>query len=204
MVAEQLEARGINDQRVLGAMNAVARHRFVPSRFSDESYQDRPLPIGHGQTISQPYMVAYMTEVLGLTKSDRVLEVGTGSGYQAAVLSRLAGEVYTVEIVESLGIEARERLEDLGYDNIFVRLGDGYEGWPEAAPFDAIIVTCAPSHVPEPLKDQLREGGRMVIPVGRRYAQELVYLIKRDGELVQEKVFPVLFVPMVDSTGHMY
>lgn len=204
MVSGQLEQRGIADPRVLAAMTAVERHRFVPPDYRDRAYGDHPLPIGHGQTISQPYMVAYMTEVLGIRPDDRVLEIGTGSGYQAAVLAEICDSVYTIEIVPELGRRAAALLDSLGYGNVAVRIGDGYRGWPERAPFDAIIVTAAPSHVPDPLRAQLTEGGRMVIPVGDRGSQELVYLVKDQGELVERAVFPVRFVPLVDSGGIRY
>ena len=199
MVRQQLKAPGrdIRDQRVLEAMRTVPRHEFVPGNVRAQAYQDTPLPIGHGQTISQPFIVAYMTELLDPDPGERVLEVGTGSGYQAAILSRLVGEVYTIEIVEPLGERAREALAAAGCANVHVRLGDGYRGWPEAAPFDSIIVTCAPDHVPQPLVDQLKEGGRLVIPVGDdRDVQKLVVLRKTGGKVQRESVLPVRFVPM--------
>jgi protein-L-isoaspartate(D-aspartate) O-methyltransferase len=195
MVREQIEARGIHDPRILAAMRWVPRHLFVPSAVAAEAYGDHPLPIGHGQTISQPYIVAFMTDALGLKGGERVLEVGTGSGYQAAVLARLAAEVYTIEIVEPLGVEARDRLAHLGYRGVEVRIGDGYQGWPEAAPFDAIIVTAAAPRVPEPLKDQLKDGGRLVIPVGDE-TQELMVLVRRGGAFDERRMLPVRFVPM--------
>ena len=195
MVAHQIAARGVADARVLAAMRAVPRHLFVPAGSEDEAYDDRPVPIGHGQTISQPYIVAFMTELAEVKPTHRVLEIGTGSGYQAAVLSRLAASVYTIEIVEPLGKAAEARLKELGYANVFVRIGDGYLGWPEKAPFDGIIVTCAPDKIPQPLIDQLAEGGRMVIPVGTRL-QELVLVEKKEGKITQKNVAPVLFVPM--------
>ena len=196
MVERQLRARGIRDERVLAAMERVPRHELVPATLRREAYRDYPLPIGEGQTISQPYIVAFMTEALRPAPTDRVLEIGTGSGYQAAVLAELVAEVYTIEIVEPLGLRAREDLARLGYRNVRVRIGDGYAGWPEHAPFDAIIVTCAPGAVPRPLVDQLREGGRMIIPVGDQRAQELYLLEKREGRIVQRAVLPVRFVPM--------
>ena len=197
MVAEQIERRGVKDPRVLEAMRKVPRHEFVPEAERDEAYDDRPLPIGHGQTISQPYIVALMTESLGLKGTEKVLEVGTGSGYQAAVLSGLAKAVFTIEIVEPLGKQAAEVLQRLGYKNVSVRVGDGYRGWREEAPFDAIIVTCAPDAVPEPLVHQLAEGGRMIIPVGPEgKAQQLVLLKKKHGKLHQQEILPVRFVPM--------
>ena len=199
MVERQLAAvgRDIRDPRVLEAMRKVPRHKFVPERLRGLAYGDTPLSIGHGQTISQPYIVAFMTEKLEPAPTDRVLEIGTGSGYQAAVLAELVKEVYTIEIVEPLANQAREVLENLGYKNVHVRVGDGYRGWPEKAPFDAIIVTCAPDAIPKPLVEQLKDGGRMIIPVGRRgRLQDLVLLEKREGRIRQRKVLPVQFVPM--------
>jgi len=182
---------------VLEALRKVPRHLFVPQQFESQAYADEPLPIGHGQSISQPYVVAFMSKELELKPEDKVLEIGTGSGYQAAVLAELAKEVYSIEIVEPLAREARERLERLGYTNVRVRVGDGYRGWPEAAPFDAIIVTAAPDHVPPVLLDQLREGGRMVLPLGRGYEQDLVKVRRTGKGLQQEVLLPVRFVPMV-------
>ncbi|HSE92174.1 MAG TPA: protein-L-isoaspartate(D-aspartate) O-methyltransferase [Methylomirabilota bacterium] len=201
MVEDQLRApgRSITDRRVLEAFAAVPRHEFVPEASRADAYADRPLPIGHGQTISQPFIVAFMTERLDLKPTDRVLEVGTGSGYQAAILSVLVSEVYTIEIVEPLARRAAADLKRLGYENVKVRIGDGYKGWPEAAAFDAIIVTCAPDHVPRPLVDQLKDGGRMVIPVGSRDDQKLYLLEKRGQELRRRAVLPVRFVPMTGS-----
>jgi protein-L-isoaspartate(D-aspartate) O-methyltransferase len=198
MVAWQLKGpgRGITNVRVLEAMLAVPRHEFVPAELRDLAYEDHPLPIGHGQTISQPFIVAFMTQSLEPKPADRVLEIGTGSGYQAAVLARLVKEVYTIEIVEPLARRAEADLKRLAFTNVFVRAGDGYLGWPEAAPFDAIIVTCAPAQVPEPLVSQLKEGGRMVIPVGTDGSQSLYLLEKRRGEVKQTAVLPVRFVPM--------
>ena len=167
-----------------------------PSASAADAYADYPLPIGQGQTISQPYIVAFMTEQLEPKPTDRVLEIGTGSGYQAAVLAEMVAEVYTIEIIEELAQRAAADLKRLGYTNVNVRAGDGYQGWAEAAPFDAIIVTCAPEHVPQPLIDQLKEGGRMIIPIGRAWNQELVLLRKRGGKLEQHAVLPVSFVPM--------
>ncbi len=197
MVREQIEARGVDNTRVLEALRKVPRHLFVPQQFESQAYADEPLPIGHGQTISQPYVVAFMSKELELKPEDKVLEIGTGSGYQAAVLAQLAKEVYSIEIVEPLAREARERLERLGYTNVRVRVGDGYRGWPEAAPFDAIIVTAAPDHVPPALLDQLREGGRMVLPLGRGYEQDLIKVRRTGKGLQQEVLLPVRFVPMV-------
>lgn len=200
MVEHHLQGRAgrdIRDKRVLEAMGKVPRHAFVPENLRTEAYRDSALPIGHGQTISQPYVVAFMTEKLEPKASDRVLEVGTGSGYQAAILAELVAEVYSIEIVEPLGQRAKRTLETLGYENVHVRIGDGYQGWPEQAPFDAVIVTCAPENIPQPLVDQLREGGRMIIPVGpTRGTQHLYLLRKRAGKVEQESVLPVRFVPM--------
>ena len=195
MVETQIVARGVKNRRVLDAMRRVPRHELVPEAARTAAYADHPLPIGHGQTISQPYIVAIMTEMLDLSADERVLEVGTGSGYQAAVLAELCSEVFSIEIVEPLANRAREDLERLGYKNVHVRYGDGYRGWPEAAPFDAIIVTAAPDHIPEPLVSQLAVGGRMVLPVGDAY-QELVLLRKTDRGLEREVTLPVRFVPM--------
>jgi protein-L-isoaspartate(D-aspartate) O-methyltransferase len=198
MVEYQLEGpgRGIRNPRVLEAMRTVPRHEFVPEHLRSDAYEDHPLPIGHGQTISQPYIVAYMTEQLDPKPTDKVLEVGTGSGYQAAVLARLVKGVYSIEIVEPLGRRAEADLKRLGYTNVHVRVGDGYQGWPGEAPFDAVIVTCAPDHVPQPLTDQLKEGGKMIIPVGGFGDQALYLLEKRDGQIKQRAVLPVRFVPM--------
>jgi protein-L-isoaspartate(D-aspartate) O-methyltransferase len=196
MVEQQLKARGIKDDRVLAAMGKVPREEFVPPESRDASYEDGPLPIGYDQTISQPCIVAFMTEQLQLKPSDRVLEIGTGSGYQAAILAELVSEIYSVEIVEPLAKAAEATLQRLGYKNVHVRIGDGYKGWPEAAPFDKIIVTCAPDKVPQPLTDQLKDGGRMVIPVGDRFAQQLYLLEKKNGQLKESVTLPVRFVPM--------
>ena len=187
---------GITDERVLDAMKRVPRHEFVPEDMRDRAYEDRPLPIGEGQTISQPYVVAFMTEKLEPQPEDRVLEVGTGSGYQTAVLAELVKEVYSIEIVPALASRAARDLERLGYQNIHTRTGDGYQGWPEAAPFDAVIVTCAPEDVPEPLVGQVKDGGRMIIPVGPAGDQKLILLRKLGGRLQREAVLPVRFVPM--------
>jgi protein-L-isoaspartate(D-aspartate) O-methyltransferase len=195
MVETQIRARGIRNVTVLNAMLKVDRHRFVPEEMHHLAYSDRPLPIGEGQTISQPYIVALMTELLELKKGDKVLEVGTGSGYQAAILGELTDHVYTIEIIESLARSAEKTLKELGYGGIRVKVGDGYVGWEEFAPFDAIIVTCAPTHVPQPLLDQLKEGGRLVIPVGDYY-QELKKITKVKGQIKSQSVIPVVFVPM--------
>ena len=196
MVREQIAARGVGDARVLAAMRKVPRHLFVPAEMVPSAYTDQPLPIGHGQTISQPYIVGFMTEALELKPRDRVLEIGTGSGYQGAVLAELAAEVYSIEIVEPLGKEVALRLRDLGYSRIKLRIGDGYRGWPEAAPFDAIMVTAAPDHIPPALVDQLAPGGRLVLPVGR-FFQQLVRVRRTPRGIKQEELLPVRFVPMV-------
>lgn len=198
MVAEQLASpsRGLTHQRVLETMRKVPRHEFVPADVRDQAYGDHPLPIGHGQTISQPYVVAFMTAQLDPKRGDRILEIGTGSGYQAAVLAELGAEVYSIEIVKPLAQRAAETLARLGHKNVRVKAGDGYLGWPEHAPFDAIIVTCAPDHVPEALVAQLREGGRMIIPVGEGFSQQLYLLEKKAGAVKQTAVLPVRFVPM--------
>ncbi len=196
MVAGQIEARGVKDPGVLKAMREVPRHEFVPVELRNAAYDDRPLSIGLGQTISQPFIVAYMTEALALKPGDKVLEIGTGSGYQAAVLANLAGKVFSVEIVCELERSAKEALLRLGYSSVRTVCADGYKGWPEEAPFDAIMVTAAPEHVPQPLLDQLKPGGRLVMPVGTRLSQELV-LIRRTGTgFKKESLIPVIFVPM--------
>ncbi|HHE40403.1 MAG TPA: protein-L-isoaspartate(D-aspartate) O-methyltransferase [Candidatus Cloacimonetes bacterium] len=204
MVDNQIIGRGIKTEKVIDAFLKVERHLFVPEQYIPNAYEDRPLPIGKDQTISQPYVVAYMTDILDLIKTDKVLEIGTGSGYQAAILGELCDSVFTIEIIASLGKKAETILSHLGYANVQVKIGDGYQGWQEHAPYDAIIVTCAPSHIPEPLQDQLKEGGRIIIPVGEIYDQNLIFLRKIDNELKEENVFPVLFVPMVDEAGERY
>lgn len=202
MVKDHLRARGIQDERILRVMGEVPRHEFVPSSQRPFAYVDDSLPIGYKQTISPPYIVALMTETLHPRPDDRVLEIGTGSGYQAAVLSKLVKEVYTIEIIEPLAQRAAATLKRLGFTNVTVRAGDGYQGWPQHAPFDAIIVTCAPGHVPPSLVDQLKEGGRMVIPVGAKYTQKLYLLEKRDGKVVRTALTPVYFVPMTGPGVH--
>jgi len=195
MVRNQIESRGVSQPRVLDAMRFVPRHLFVPMEFRDRAYLDAPQPIGEGQTISQPYIVALMTSLLELRGDEKVLEIGTGSGYQAAVLARLVREVYTIEILEPLSRRAQRTFQEMGLRNVHARIGDGYQGWPEAAPFDAIVVTAAPEKVPQPLLDQLKVGGRMVIPVGREF-QDLQLLTKTAEGVIRKTVLPVRFVPM--------
>ncbi len=200
MVDEEIVAAGVKNPRVIRAMRTTPRHEFVPRAYRERrAYLDMALPIGHRQTISPPFVVAYMTEALDPQPGDKVLEIGTGSGYQAAVLSGLVDEVYTIEIVEPLGRKAAHTLRRLRYDNVHVKTGDGFLGWPEHAPFDKIVVTCSPEGVPKPLVEQLREGGRMVIPVGERYQQTLYLLRKRQGKLEREALLPTLFVPMTGA-----
>jgi protein-L-isoaspartate(D-aspartate) O-methyltransferase len=196
MVERHLVERGIKDPRVLEAFRTVPRHRFLPPDLQNQAYEDESLPIGEGQTITPPYDVAFMTEALQPRPSDKVFEVGTGSGYQASILSRLVKDVYSVEIHRPLGERAAAVIQDLGYTNIHTRVGDGYAGWPDAAPFDAVIVTCAPQSIPRPLIDQLKEGGRMIIPLGNRYLQKVYVLTKKDGKMVGDPVRNTLFVPM--------
>jgi protein-L-isoaspartate(D-aspartate) O-methyltransferase len=196
MVQRHLIERGIKNPRVLEAFRTVPRHKFLPPGISRQAYDDESIPIGEGQTITPPYDVAFMTEVLDPKPTDKVYEVGTGSGYQSSILSRLVKDVYSVEIHRPLGERAAKVHKELGYTNIHTRIGDGYEGWPEAAPFDAIIVTCAPQRIPKPLIDQLKEGGRMVIPLGDRFNQIVHLVIKKDGKLIDKELKPTLFVPM--------
>jgi protein-L-isoaspartate(D-aspartate) O-methyltransferase len=196
MMDRQIIARGITNERVLKVMGSVPRHELVPESYRHHAYVDEPVPIGYGQTISQPYIVAFMTEQLNPKPTDRVLEIGTGSGYQAAVLAGLVAEVYTIEIVKQLAERAQKDLKRLVYTNVYARAGDGYKGWPEAAPFDAVIVTCAPDSIPQPLIDQLKEGGRMIIPVGSGFDQNLYLLEKKGGKVEKRAVLPVRFVPM--------
>jgi protein-L-isoaspartate(D-aspartate) O-methyltransferase len=196
MVRDYLAREGIKNDAVLRSMGAVPRHLFCTAQYRPGAYYDQALPIGHKQTISPPFIVAYMTEMLDPKPDDKVLEIGTGSGYQAAVLSGLVQDVYTIEIVEALGKTADKVLKELKYDNVHTRIGDGYQGWPDAAPFDKIIVTCSPEDVPKPLIEQLREGGRMIIPLGERYEQVFYLYEKNEGKLARKKLLPALFVPM--------
>jgi protein-L-isoaspartate(D-aspartate) O-methyltransferase len=196
MVETQIRARGVKDGKVLQAMRRVPRHLFIPPDMAPYAYSDEPLPVGEGQTISQPYIVAYMTEALALTGRERVLEVGTGSGYQTAVLAELAAEVYTVELISSLAVRAQEVLTGLGYKHIHYRIGDGGQGWPEEAPFDRIMVTAAAASMPIALRQQLRDGGRLVLPLGSD-SQELVLVARQDNEFVMTRLLPVRFVPLI-------
>jgi protein-L-isoaspartate(D-aspartate) O-methyltransferase len=202
MVIRQLEQRGISDKRVLRAMGDVPRHEFVPFETRSAAYDDHPLPIGFGQTISQPYIVAFMAERLVLKPADRLLEVGTGSGYQAAVLSRLVKQIFSIEVVDELILRATCDLKRLGYQNILVKKGDGYEGWPEFAPFDAITVAAALDHIPQPLISQLRGGGRMMIPVGNAHHQELLLIERNSDGLCRRAICSVRFVPFTRKAGH--
>jgi protein-L-isoaspartate(D-aspartate) O-methyltransferase len=196
MVKEQIISRGISDRATLSAMRKVPRHLFVPQELAEEAYDDNPLPIGHGQTISQPYIVAYMTEVIKASSGKKVLEIGTGSGYQAAILAEIVDTVYTIEIIPELAKEASDLFKKMGYENILTRCGDGYNGWPEHAPFDIIIVTAAAEAIPAPLSEQLAENGRLVIPVGAPYAaQELILAVKKNGRIDSKRLIPVRFVP---------
>lgn len=197
MVREQIEPRGVTDPRVLAAMQTVPRHRFVPDHLRKRAYGDFPLPIGHDVTISQPYIVALMSQLAAVSPGDRVLEVGTGSGYQTAILAELGAEVDSIEIVEPLAVSAAARLKALGYDHVAVHHADGYAGWPERAPYAAIVVTAAPPRVPAALEQQLAVGGRLVVPVGARFHQELLVITRGEGGYRQRSVIPVAFVPMV-------
>ena len=199
MIKNQLQSRGIRDDAVLEVMRSVERHNFVPENYRDRAYSDGPLPIGHGQTISQPYIVAFMTEQLQVSSQHKVLEIGTGSGYQAAILGELAKHVFTIEIIPELAEGAKNILNHLSYKNITVRAGDGYKGWPEEAPFERIMVTAAPAEVPQTLVEQLAPGGRMILPVGAQFLVQYLWVIEKDdqGTVTKEKILPVRFVPMV-------
>ena len=205
MVANQIVGRGIKDKKVIDAMLKVPRHLFIPKEYRSEAYSDHPVPIGEGQTISQPYMVALMTEALKLKGNEKVLEIGTGSGYQAAILAEIVKEVYTIEIIEKLARRAEKVLKNLGYKNVHVIVGDGFKGLPDKAPFDAIIVTCAPSKIPKPLIEQLKIGGRMVIPVDNPYGTQTLKRITKTKEgLKSENLGTCLFVPFVNKEGKKY
>ncbi len=199
MIKNQLQSRGIRDDAVLEVMRSVERHNFVPENYRDRAYSDGPLPIGHGQTISQPYIVAFMTEQLQVSSQHKILEIGTGSGYQAAILGELAKHVFTIEIIPELAEDAKNILGHLSYKNITVRAGDGYKGWPEEAPFERIMVTAAPTEIPQTLIDQLAPGGRMILPVGAQFLVQYLWVIEKDdqGTVTKEKILPVRFVPMV-------
>lgn len=200
MVKTQIEARGIRDSATLAALHKVPRHKFVSSGQASSAYQDGPLPIGYGQTISQPYIVAYMTEIIKPKPGYKVLEIGTGSGYQAAVLAEIVKQVYTIEIIKELGKTATNRLKDLGYKNIEVKIADGYHGWKEHTPFDAIVVTAAAEYIPPPLKEQLKDGGRMIIPVGSPYMTQQLMLVEKTGNKYKTtSMMPVIFVPFKRS-----
>lgn len=198
MVKKQIELRGIHDKNTLNAMRTVERHLFVPSISRDRAYEDRPLPIGYGQTISQPYIVAYMTDLLDVESGDTILEIGTGSGYQAAVLAEIVSQVYTIEIIEKLGLSAKERLNNLKYNRVEVKIGDGYYGWEEYAPFDAIVVTAASEYIPPLLIDQLKDGGKMIIPIGSPFSVQTLMLVKKSGEkITTHNLMLVRFVPFI-------
>ena len=201
MVEEQITARGVKDPRVLAALRSVPRHEFVPPEIRHQAYGDFAIPIGEAQTISQPYMVARMSELLEITGTERVLEIGTGSGYQAAILAELCGKVCTIERIKSLAEKARTALDRLGYRNIALKIYDGTYGWKEMSPFDAIIVTAAAPEVPAPLLEQLKEGGRLVIPVGERYSQDLVKVVKSAAGVVTQNIIPCTFVPLIGALG---
>ena len=196
MVERQIEARGVKDTAVLRAMRQVPRHLFVPVSYAPQAYRDGPLALGHGQMISQPYIVAFMAEALRLRGDDRVLEIGTGSGYQTAVLAQLARDVFSIEIVKPLAERAAGKLKELGYANVQVRTGDGYQGWPEHAPYDAILVSAAPDHIPQPLLDQLAVGGRMILPLGKKFSQDLMLIRRTHSGYERTPLLPVAFVPM--------
>lgn len=195
MVRLQIQGRGISDKNTLKAMQTVPRHLFVPEEYRDDAYEDRPLPINYGQTISQPYIVAYMTELLHVGAGDTVLEIGTGSGYQAAVLAEFVDKVYTIEIVKELGLSAKARLKALNYHNVEVKIGDGYNGWKEHGPYDGIVVTAAVEHIPLPLIEQLKDGGRMIIPVGSPHSVQNLMLVTKSGKVITKSLMLVRFVP---------
>ena len=196
MIETQIIRRGITNERVISAMKSVPRDKFVPEEIREFAFEDRPLPIGFNQTISQPYIVAAMTEAINPQPYEKVLEIGTGSGYQAAILAQLCSNVYSIEIIPELAARAKQTLSETGITNVNIKCADGYLGWPDAAPFDAIIVTCAPNDIPKPLIEQLADNGRIIIPVGGNYGQELIKVSKKNGNLISEKLMNVIFVPM--------
>lgn len=205
MVANQLMARGISDSRVLAAFEKVERHLFVPESLRRYAYGDQPLPIGEGQTISQPYMVAFMSEVIAIQPGEKVLEIGTGSGYQAAILAEMGAHVYSIEVIEPLADRAANLLNSMGYSSLHLKTGDGYLGWHEYAPFDAIVVTCSPTKIPQALQDQLAEGGRMIVPVGPQNSIQYLYLLeKKGGKIKRQNKMAVRFVPMINTEGQAY
>jgi protein-L-isoaspartate(D-aspartate) O-methyltransferase len=204
MVETQIKRRGVSEKKVLNAMLKVERHLFISEKEIDNAYADNPIPIGEGQTISQPYIVAYMTELLQINSDSKVLEVGTGCGYQTAILAEIAKKVYSIELIELLSERAKKILEQLDYKNISLKTGDAYQGWEEYAPFDAIIVTCSPTHIPKKLEEQLAESGRIIIPVGERFSQEMLILKKEKGVIIKERTISVRFVPMKDGNGGNY
>jgi len=196
MLKSQIISRGITNQRVLAAIKSVPRHKFVPKEIQEFAYEDRPLPIGFNQTISQPFIVAAMTQAIAPQPHEKILEIGTGSGYQAAILAQLSTNVYSIEIIPELADRAKKTLNEIGITNVYIKCDDGFNGWKEYAPFDAIIVTCAPDAIPQPLINQLADNGRIIIPVGGNYGQELIKVTKKDGKLISEKLMNVIFVPM--------
>jgi len=204
MVETQIKRRGVSDKNVLAAMLKVERHLFISEKVIDNAYADNPIPIGEGQTISQPYIVAYMTELLQINSESKVLEIGTGSGYQTAILAEIAKEVYSIELIKSLSDKAKKIFKQLDYENINIKIDDAYQGWKEYAPFDAIIVTCSPTHIPKKLKEQFAEGGRIIIPVGEKFSQEMLILNKENGRIITERTIGVRFVPMKDEKGETY
>jgi len=204
MVETQIKRRGVSDKNVLAAMLKVKQHLFISEKVIDNAYADNPIPIGEGQTISQPYIVAYMTELLQINSESKVLEIGTGSGYQTAILAEIAKEVYSIELIKPLYEKTKILLEQLDYKNISLKLDDAYLAWEEFAPFDAIIVTCSPTHIPKKLKEQLSEGGRIIIPVGERFSQEMLILKKENGKIIKKRTIGVRFVPMKNKKGREY
>ncbi len=204
MVETQIKRRGVSDKNVLSAMLKVERHLFISEKVIDNAYADNPIPIGEGQTISQPYIVAYMTELLQINSESKVLEIGTGSGYQTVVLAEIAKKVYSIELIETLYDKTKKLIKQLDYKNINLKLDDAYLAWKEFAPFDAIIVTCSPTHIPKKLEEQLSEGGRIIIPVGERFSQEMLILKKENGKIIKKRTIKVRFVPMKNGKGMDY